>query len=178
MFHGNSFNVQGFEIPFSDPLFLTTLTIHIVSGLTCVVSGIVAMLSRKIRGSHSRAGTVYYLSLWVVFITASLIAFARWKEDYPIFILGAVSFVAAVTGKAAAKHKWKRWSIFHISGMGLSYIFLLMAFYVDNGRFLPVWKTFSPITYWLLPLIVGMPILTGVLFTSPYSRNYFIRKRV
>jgi hypothetical protein len=30
------------------------------AGLTCVVTGVVAMLSRKQRGRHPLAGTIYY----------------------------------------------------------------------------------------------------------------------
>jgi hypothetical protein len=32
---------------------------------------------------------------------------------------------------------------------------LLIAFYVDNGKQLPVWKDLPHVTYWLLPLLSG-----------------------
>ncbi len=51
----------------------------------------------------------------------------------------------------------------HITGMGLSYILLLTAFYVDNGKSLPLWKDLPPITYWLLPAAVGLPLIIHAL---------------
>jgi hypothetical protein len=44
-------NVAGIEIPSNDPVFLAVvLGIHIPLGLTCVVIGLIAMLSKKGRG--------------------------------------------------------------------------------------------------------------------------------
>src|SRR5947207_12554485 len=47
----------------------------------------------------------------------------------------------------------------HHTAMGLSYILLLTAFYVDNGHSLPLWKDLPPIAYRLLPGAFGMPII-------------------
>jgi hypothetical protein len=44
-------------------------------------------------------------------------------------------------------------------GMGGSYIALLTAFYVDNGPFLPLWNRLPHWTYWLLPAVIGMPLI-------------------
>lgn len=173
MLEGNQITVQGFEIPSDHPLFLTLITIHVLAGLTCVIAGIFAMLFKKQRGRHTKSGKIYYCAIWIVFVTACIVAFVRWKEDYHLFLLGLVSFGAAFLGRLALKRKWLRWPIYHVSGMGLSYIFLLIAFYVDNGRFLPVWKNLHPVIYWLLPLIVGLPILVRTLVVHPLSRNYF-----
>jgi hypothetical protein len=43
--------------------------------------------------------------------------------------------------------------------MGGSYIALLTAVYVDNGPFLPLWNRLPHWTYWLLPAIIGMPLI-------------------
>ena len=172
---GEPIVIQGFEIPSDSPLFLSILSVHVLAGLVCVVAGIVAMLSKKQRGTHSRAGSVYYWVLWIVFGTSIMIAVFRWKEDYHLFILGCLSFLSAVAGKIALKRKWPKWSIIHISGMGVSYIFLLTAFYVDNGRFLPVWKNFDPIVFWLLPSLIGVPIIVRTLVRHPLSSMYFRR---
>ena len=173
MFEGNQFVVHGFQIPSNAPLFLTILSIHILAGLTCAVAGIFAMFAKKQHGLHSKAGTTYYTSLWIVFISASVIAAIRWKEDYYLFILGLVSFCCAFTARKAVRNKWQKWSIIHITGMGLSYIFLITAFYVDNGKFLPVWKDFPPIVYWLLPGAIGIPIIARTLLRHPLSKKYF-----
>jgi hypothetical protein len=57
-------NVAGIEIPSNDPVFLAVvLGIHIPLGLTCVVIGLIAMLSKKGRGRHSTCGKIYFWCL-------------------------------------------------------------------------------------------------------------------
>jgi hypothetical protein len=41
--------------------------------------------------------------------------------------------------------------------MSASYVLLLTAFYVDNGKHLPVWRSLPHLAYWLLPSAVGLP---------------------
>jgi hypothetical protein len=36
---------------------------------------------------------------------------------------------------------------------------MLTAFYVDNGRQLPLWDRLPTVAYWLLPLAVGAPLI-------------------
>jgi hypothetical protein len=48
--------------------------------------------------------------------------------------------------------------------MGLSYIVMVTAFYVDNGKNLPVWRDLPHVTYWLLPSVVGIPLVVRALF--------------
>ncbi len=178
MFEGSPITIDGIEIPSDAPLFLTLIAIHVFAGLTCVISGIFAMVSKKRRGIHTKAGKTYFGFLWVVFITATIIAIVRWEHEYHLFLLGTASFAAAYIARKAVIKKWNKWSIIHISGMGSSYILLIIAFYVDNGRFLPIWKELNPMWYWLLPLIVGLPITIWSLLTNPLSKNYFRRKRI
>jgi len=173
MLEGNAIVVQGFEIPSDAPLFLTILVMHILAALTCVVSGVIAMLSKKQSGRHPIAGKIYFWSLLIVFITATMIAFTRWKEDYYLFVLGFIAFSSAWIGRKARRDMWNKWSIIHITTMGISYIFLLISFYMDNGRFLPLWKNFNPIIYWLLPLLIGIPIIVRTLLRHPLSKKYF-----
>lgn len=173
MFKGSPTLIQGFEIPFDGWLFLSILVIHVFCGIVCIIAGLVAMLSKKGIGGHSKAGAVYFWVLWIVFGTAILMAIARWEDDYHLFILGSITFMSAVIARKSVRKKWQHWPLFHICGMGTSYIFLLIAFYVDNGRFLPIWKDLSPLAYWLLPVAVGAPILIRALLKSPYSSKYF-----
>jgi hypothetical protein len=53
--------------------------------------------------------------------------------------------------------------------MGGSYIALLTGFYVDNGPFLPLWNQLPHLTYWLLPSIIGVPLIWLALHR--YRRN-------
>ena len=55
----------------------------------------------------------------------------------------------------------------HVLGMGSSYVALLTAFYVDNGRQLPLWRELPIWTYWLLPTLVGAPVIVWTLLRHP-----------
>jgi hypothetical protein len=125
-------------IPSDNPAFLSVLAVHVAAGLVCVVEGFVAMLSGKRAGRHPTAGGIYFWSLSVVFVTASALAVMRGMEDYHLFILGVLAFATATFGRTARRQRWREWVKLHISGMGTSYVLLLIAFYVDNGPILPL----------------------------------------
>jgi hypothetical protein len=44
---------------------------------------------------------------------------------------------------------------------------LLIAFYVDNGKSLPLWKELPPAAYWLLPAAIGIPLIVRALLWHP-----------
>ena len=58
---------------------------------------------------------------------------------------------------------------FIAAALAVSYILLLTAFYVDNGPHLPLWRSLPPLAYWVLPSIVGLPILIWALRRHPLS---------
>jgi hypothetical protein len=149
-------NVAGIEIPSTDPIFLAVVGIHVLLGLACTVTGAIAMLSQKRPGRHPRYGTVYFWFLVEVFLTATGLAAVRWVEDYHLFILGALSFAAAYLGRQARRQRRRNWARLHIIGMGASYVLLLIAFYVDNGKQFADLERAPHFTYWLLPLAVGI----------------------
>ena len=155
--------VTGFELPSDSPLFLGVLSVHVLLGLACVVLGVVAMLSGKRRGNHPKFGTIYYWSLAALFATSTILAAMRWAEDYHLFILGALSFSSATVGRMARRRLWSRWADFHVSGMGLSYVLMLTAFYVDNGKNLPLWRDLPYAAYWIVPGAVGVPLILRAL---------------
>jgi hypothetical protein len=136
-----------------------------------VVLGAVAMLSEKRRGNHPNFGTTYYWSLAMLCATATVLAMMRWAQDYHLFILGALAFSAASVGRMARRHLWRRWVDFHVSGMGLSYILMLTAFYVDNGKNLPVWKELPYAAYWVVPGAVRLPLILRALTRWHRSRD-------
>jgi uncharacterized membrane protein len=163
--------VAGIEIPSTSPIFLTIVGLHFFVGVACVVAGAIAMLSPKRPGRHPTFGTIYYGCLAAVFVSAAALAAMRWGEDYHLLILGVLAFAAAPLGRAARRSRWRAWVRLHITSMGLSYILLLTAFYVDNGKSLPLWKEFPPITYWLFPGAVGLPIIAYALLRHRLVRN-------
>jgi hypothetical protein len=161
--------ILGIPIPSSSPLFLGIVAVHVAAGLVCTVAGIAAMLASKRAGRHPSAGTVYYWGLVVVFASMAALSFLRWPENVHLFVLGIVSFGAGTVGRAAKRGCWRGWLRWHITGMGISYITLLTAFYVDNGPHLPVWRSLPRLAHWLLPSVVGLPLLIWALRRHPLA---------
>jgi len=166
----NSSDLFGIPILSTSRVFLVVVSLHVLVGLACVVAGAVAMLSPKRKGRHPTFGTIYYWCLAAVFVSATGLAVFRWSEDYHLFFLGMLSFAAATFGRAAMRHRWPHWLRFHISGMGVSYIVLLTAFYVDNGKNLPASRDMPSVAYWTLPTAIGLPILLWALFRHSLVR--------
>ena len=165
-------NVAGIEIPSNDPIFLeVVLGIHIPLGLTCAVIGLVAMFSKKGRGQHSTCGKIYFWCLLALALSATYLSLAHWAENYHLFVLGILSFALVWFGRTAMQRHWPYGVRLHITGMGLSYIVLLVAFYVDNGKQLPLWRNFPHFTYWLLPLAFGLPLVIRALLWHPLARK-------
>ncbi|HWI29665.1 MAG TPA: hypothetical protein VN668_22005 [Stellaceae bacterium] len=107
--------VLGISIPSAEPIFLGIVGAHIAFALVAVLSGLGAMLRQKGRGRHSQFGTIYFWSLFGVFVTMGILSIVRWAEDYPLFILGALAFASAYLGRTAIRHRLLRW---HLTGMG------------------------------------------------------------
>jgi hypothetical protein len=152
-------------------VFLSIVAVHVAAGLICTIAGIVAMLAPKQAGRHPAAGTIYYWSLVVVFFSMAALSFLRWPENTHLFVLGILSFGAGTIGRMARRRLWHGWLRLHIAGMAISYILLLTAFYVDNGPHLPLWRSLPPLAYWLLPSLVGLPLLVWALRRHPLSRH-------
>ena len=155
--------VLGIPIPSSSPVFLSIVAVHVAAGLVSTVAGIGAMLTPKRAGRHPSAGAVYYWSLVVVSLTMAALSILRWPHNTHLFVLGILSFSAGAIGRMARRRLWRRWLPVHIAGMAVSYILLLTAFYVDNGPHLPLWRSLPPLAFWLLPSLVGLPLLIWAL---------------
>jgi len=162
----------GIPIPSASPLFLTIVGIHVLFGLAAIVTGATAMLLHKARGSHSNFGIAYFWCLCGVFVSMTALALSRWQEDYDLFILGALSFGAAWLGRTALLQRWRQWPRWHLASMGASFILMLTAFYVDNGKNLPLWRNLPQIAFWFLPTVIGTPIILYVLRTHPLVLAY------
>ena len=127
------------------------------------------MLSPKRTGRHPTAGTLYYWSLVVVSLSMTALSVLRWPADTHLLVLGILSFGSGAIGRTARRGRWQGWLRIHIVGMGLSYILVLTAFYVDNGPFLPLWRSLPALAYWLGPGAMGLPILVRALLTHPLT---------
>jgi len=159
--------MAGIEIPSTDLLFLSIVAVHVLLGIVAVVSGAVAMLSAKAPGRHPRFGTIYYRSIVAIFVSATALSIMRWAEDYHLFIIGMLALGFASWGRAARRQRWTGWARMHALGMGSSYVALLTAFYVDNGRQLPLWRELPVWTYWTLPTLFGAPVIVWALLRHP-----------
>jgi hypothetical protein len=167
-----STTIAGIEIPSTDPVFLAVVVgIHIPLGLACVIAGVAAMLSRKGPGRHPTFGKLYHGCLFALFLSATFLSVMHWAENDHLFILGVLSFAAAWLGREALRQRWPYWVRLHIVGMGFSYVLMLIAFYVDNGKRLPIWKDLPHVTYWLLPLVVGTLVILHTLLRHPLARS-------
>ena len=141
------------------PAFLAFLAVHVIAGLTAVLAGAIAALTRKGSPRHIRAGRWYYRAIIIVFATAAALAAMRWAQDYYLLILGTVAFTAATTGYVH-RRRHRPGDTGHIAGMGVAYTVMLTAFYVDNGPHLPLWDRLPTLAFWLLPSAIAAPIIT------------------
>jgi hypothetical protein len=150
--------ILGDQVGSTAPVFLAFLAIHVIAGLTAVITGAVAALVRKGSPRHIRAGRWFYRAITVVFATATALAIMRWRQDYYLFIIGAVAFTAATIGYQH-RRRHRPGDTGHITGMGIGYTAMLTAFYVDNGPHLPVWDHLPTLAFWLLPSAIAAPLI-------------------
>jgi hypothetical protein len=151
--------IFGLPIPDAGSTFATALVIHILCGLTAVITGALAATARKRAGRHPRAGRVYLWAVGGVFATATIMAAIRWHEDAHLFAIALIAFGLGLYGYRARRRHRPGWPPHHAIGMGGSYIALFTGFYVDTGRFLPLWERLPHIAYWLLPSLIGIPMI-------------------
>ena len=164
-------DILGVHVPDVGPVFLAALAVHVTAGVTSVVAGALAALARKRAGRHPRAGVVYLYGIGVVFVTATVMAGLRWREDWHLFGVASVAFGLAVGGWWARRRRPRRWMLWHGWMMAGSYIALLTGFYVDNGPQLPIWDRLPHLTYWLLPAAVGVPLTWRALIRNHAGRR-------
>jgi hypothetical protein len=160
--------IFGDQVGSTAPVFLAFLAVHVLAGLTAVVTGAIAALVRKGSPLHIRAGRWYYRAITLVFATATVLAAMRWRQDYYLFIIGALAFTAATVGYLH-RRRHRPGDTGHIVGMGASYAAMLTAFYVDNGPHLPLWDRLPPIAFWLLPSAIGAPIIARAAIRAKHA---------
>jgi hypothetical protein len=56
--------------------------------------------------------------------------------------------------------------------MAASYVLMLTAFYVDNGKNLPLWRELPQIAFWILPTLIAVPVILYVLRRHPIVIAY------
>jgi hypothetical protein len=133
-----------FRIPLS---FFLPLIVHILAGLTTVITGIVAGILPKRQGRHPSWGERYLWAYTLVFFTATILSVERWSTDAYLIFIALVGYGFALGGSVASRFRrepWlmcllgKYWVIAHVVGTIGSYIVLLTGFYVDNAHLIPL----------------------------------------
>ena len=162
--------ILGDQVGSTAPVFLAFLAVHVLAGLMAVVTGAVAALARKGSPRHIRAGRWYYRAITVVFATATVLAAMRWRQDYYLFLIGAVAFTAATIGYQH-RRRHRPGDTGHILGMGIAYVAMLTAFYVDNGPHLPLWDRLPTLAFWLLPSVIGAPIIVRAVLRARRAQH-------
>src|SRR5450631_3642320 len=160
--------ILGDQVGSTAPAFLAVLAVHVIAGLTAVITGAIAALTRKGTSRHVQAGRWYYRAITAVFATAAVLAAMRWAQDWYLFLLGAVAFAAATAGYLH-RRRHRPGDTGHIAGMGIAYTAMLTAFYVDNGPHLPLWDRLPALAFWLLPSAIAAPIITRAIIRARSS---------
>ncbi|GAA0793504.1 hypothetical protein Sya03_59650 [Spirilliplanes yamanashiensis] len=150
--------VLGIRVPDAGPVFLAAVAAHVGAGLVAVIAGTLAALSRKRRGRHPRAGTVFLTAVAVIVVTATVMSAIRWQHNRHLLAVSTVTAVLATVGWLARRRRWRRWMLWHGITMSGAFIALLTGFYLDNGPQLPVWDRLPPLAFWFLPAAVGIPL--------------------
>ncbi|WP_400164011.1 DUF2306 domain-containing protein [Brevibacillus sp. TJ4] len=143
-------------------MFSILLITHIVTGIVCLISGVIAMSASKKRGRHTLSGEIYHGSYVFVFITAVSMSIIHWEESAYLFYIGVFSYALALLGYVSSKIRWTNWLRSHIGGMLGSYIGIVTATIVVNVPKIPVLNELPPLLFWLLPTIIGTPLIYRV----------------
>jgi hypothetical protein len=125
------------------------LIFHVAAGTTGLILGPVAMLARKRRGRHTRAGLAYQVATAVLAVSAVGLAELN-PAVWWLGIIGIATWAAALGGWWARRRRFPGWLPVHIQLMCGSYISFVTAFLVVN------W--WSPVT-WIAPTLVGAPLI-------------------
>jgi hypothetical protein len=136
--------INGFPLSFFLPL-----VVHILAGLTAGITGVVMFSLPKRRGSHQRWETSYVWAYSVVFL--AVLGYGLALNGYAARRFGQEARV----GDTLAK----QWVVVHIVGMIGSYVVLWTAFFVDNAHKIPGLNQLPPLTFWVLPSLIGLSFL-------------------
>jgi uncharacterized membrane protein len=135
------------------------VAVHVVCGVVAVLGGVGAMLTGKGTRRHRRLGRAHLVALAGLGATAPVLAAPDWGHRWYLVVLGGVALGSAAAGWVAVR--WRRPARIrvHIVGMGVGYVAMLTAFYVDNGPRLPLWDRLPVVVLWLLPSLVAGPLI-------------------
>ena len=139
------------------------LKFHIACGVVALVLGPIAMNASKRRGPHTRLGEVYHGAVFLVCLTAGMLAVLDWGRIGWFLPVAAFSYAFALLGYLSSKRRRAGWLRWHIAGMGGSYIAIVTALLVVNWRQLTGVPGIGSPWPWMLPTILGSPAIAWVI---------------
>ncbi len=86
-----------------ETLIKYTLILHVFSGGTALISGLIAIFTKKGQKAHINSGLVYFWSMLSVIITGLMVGFYR--ENLFLQSIAIFSFYMAFTGKRFLRNK-------------------------------------------------------------------------
>jgi len=143
-------------------LFRSVLVFHIAVGTVGLVLGPIAMTALKGSRLHAWAGELYHWVMLAVCVSAAGLAWLDWERNWWFLPIAVGSYAFAFVGYVAAKRRWRGWLAAHVSGQGGSYIAMLTAILVVNWQLLTGTSGRSSPWAWILPTLVGSPIIAWV----------------
>ncbi|MFC5528332.1 DUF2306 domain-containing protein [Cohnella yongneupensis] len=145
------------------------LVIHIISGLICLITGGISIASRKRKGMHTLFGEIYHAFFVLIFISSTIMSIMHWAESAYLLFIGIFSYALALYGYLSRKRRWKNWIAKHIGGMLGSYIAIITAILVVNGRHIPIINELPIIMVWFIPTIIGTPLI--IMVTNKFTQK-------
>lgn len=77
-------------------IFKTFLFLHIAAGSTALLAGLIALIVKKRKGPHTKAGTVFYFSMLMV--AASAFVMSIMHQNFFLFVVAVFSLYLVFTG--------------------------------------------------------------------------------
>ena len=163
-YQGRALSFVVLRVNSGDHMSLTDVILygHIVLGATALILGPVAMTARKVPGLHTKVGELYHWVVLGVCLSASTLAILNWNRIWWFLPIAVGSYAFAFLGYAAAKRRWKGWLRSHLTGQGGSYIAMCTAILVVNWETLTGTRGVVSAWAWVLPTVVGTPIISWV----------------
>ena len=142
--------------------FRAVLLFHIAVGTAGLILGPVAMTALKGSRLHAWAGELYHWVMLAVCVSAAGLAWLDWERNWWFLPIAAGSYTFALVGYVAAKVRWLGWIAAHVGGQGGSYIAMVTAILVVNWQLLTGTSGRSSPWAWILPTVVGSPLIAWV----------------
>src|SRR5712691_6712701 len=143
-------------------LFRAVLVFHVAVGTGGLVLGPVAMTALKGSRLHAWAGEIYHWVVLAVCVSAAGLAWLDWGRNWWFLPIAVGSYAFAFVGYVVAKRRGPGWLAVHVSGQGGSYIAMLTAILVVNWQLLTGTSGRATLWPWIIPTIVGSPIIAWV----------------